>query len=69
MHSRNKSPFIIKSTSIKEVSIAHIVKKVDAQPIHPGLSLHRCKFGFLLFKNKIWCRGFPYRIPFKKVHL
>jgi hypothetical protein len=48
----------------KEVSLAHMVRKVDVQPSHLGLSPHGCRFGFLLLKKH--CKGFPYRISFKK---
>jgi hypothetical protein len=51
---------------IREVSLAHLVREVDVQPSHPGSSPHGCRFGFLLFKNKTRCRGFPYCISFKK---
>jgi hypothetical protein len=50
----------------KEVSLAHLAREVDVQPSHPGSSPHIREFGFLFSKNQNRCRGFPYRISFKK---
>jgi hypothetical protein len=35
----------------REGSLAHLVREVDVQPSHPGLSLHGHRFGFLFFKK------------------
>jgi hypothetical protein len=48
------------------VSLAHLVRQVDVQSSHPGSNLHGHRIGFLLFKKKNHCRGFSYRISFKK---
>ena len=53
-------------SSAQEVSPAHLVSEVDVQPSHLGSIPHDREFGFLLFQKKSRCRGFPYRIPFKK---
>jgi hypothetical protein len=53
-----------KIVSLKEVILAHMVREVDIQPNHPGSSPHGRRFGFLLLKKH--CKGFPYRILFKK---
>jgi hypothetical protein len=56
-----KVPQSQKKHAKKEVSLAHMVRKVDVQPSHPGSSPHGRGFGFLLLKKHH--RGFPYRIP------
>jgi hypothetical protein len=45
----------------------NLAREVDVQPSHPGSSPHRREFGFLFSKNQDRCRGFPYRISFKKI--
>jgi hypothetical protein len=35
----------------EEVSLAHLVRKVEIQPNHPGSSPHGCRFGFLLLQK------------------
>jgi hypothetical protein len=54
-----------KDDNKEEVSLVHLVREVDIQPNNTGPSSHSLRFGFLLFK-KDHCKGFPYRIPFKK---
>jgi hypothetical protein len=50
----------------QEVSLSHLAREVDVQSSHPGSSPHRREFGFLFSKNQYRCRGFPYRISFRK---
>jgi hypothetical protein len=52
---------------IKEVSLAHLVRKVDVQPSHPGLSHQGRRFWFLLFQKKIIVGDSPTVFLSKKV--
>jgi hypothetical protein len=53
----------------QEVSLSHLAREVDVQSSHPGSSPHGHEFGFLFSKNQNRCRGFPYRISFKKTFI
>jgi hypothetical protein len=50
----------------KEVSLTHLVREVDVQPIHSCSNPHRRRFEFLLFQNLNRCGASPAAFLFKK---